>query len=231
VTPPNQPPPLPPAIADCVTVTKPAQPDAAAQQFTHRLARAGDGKTRVDSGTSSVIMDPAKGRTILLDHIKKEAQIVPMQPPETPQMPGGMPNLAPPSLPKPPGPLHVQDLGKGFIEGHEVDGKRFITPPTMPEIPQMPQLPGMPGTPQPPAPPQVPTVSDIWTSTKLKLPVLTKTTGSFGEQTCHCRCAEIPEPNPSVFEIPPDYKVAAPPAPPEMPKPPQMPKAPSIPKL
>jgi hypothetical protein len=224
-------------------MTKLAQPGAAPQQVPTKITRSGDGKTRVDSGTTSVITDPTAGKTILLDHLKKEAHEIPMQPPAPPQMPGAppSPSLAPPEMPKPPGPVNVQDLGKGFIEGHEVDGKRYIfQPPQPPQMPAMPQAPkppamakpGMPAVPQPPEPPQaplVPTVSEIWTSTKLKMPVLTKTSGAFGEQVCHCKCTEVPEPSPAVFQVPPDYKTVVP-GPPQIPvpKPPAPPKPPDL---
>jgi len=57
--------------------------------------------------------------------------------------------------------------------------------------------------------PQAPVVSEVWTSTSLKMPVLTKTAGSFGQQVCHCKCAGG-EPHPSMFQIPPGYKIEAP---------------------
>jgi hypothetical protein len=59
----------------------------------------------------------------------------------------------------------VQDLGKAVLQGHEVEGKRYlIQPPAMPNIPAPPkppafQAPGMPqagGMPKMPGMPQVP---------------------------------------------------------------------------
>jgi hypothetical protein len=245
--------PLPPASAECVTTTKLAQEGASPQQAATRIFRSDDGKVRVDTADKSVITDMAKQHTIVLDHLKQEAQVFPMpQTPPPPSMPGapappGMPQA--PSMPK----MSVQDLGKGFIEGHEVEGKRYIIqPPEMPQMPQAPQMqkPGMPkaptspGMPKPPDLPQAPpppTVSEVWTSTKLKMPVLTKTTGGFGEQVQHCKCSEMPHPDPSLFQIPPGYKVAEPKLPalpkppaipkPEIPKPPEAPKPPGMPKL
>ncbi len=230
--------PLPPACAECVTTTKLAQSGAAPEQTASRKFRSPDGKIRVDTGNTSVITDLKSQQTIVLDHLKQEAQVFPMpQMPPPPPVPGGAP--PPPGMPAhsmPP--MSVQDLGKGFIEGHEVEGKRYIMqPPQMPQIskpalPQAPKPPGLPGAPKPPEMPQAPpapTVSEVWTSTKLKMPVLTKTTGSFGERVEHCKCSELPHPNPALFQIPPGYKVA-PPTVPALPKVPVAPKPPSIPK-
>src|SRR6185312_10922428 len=194
------------------------------QQSESQMLRASDGKMRVDSGNTSVITDPKAQQTILLDHVKKEARVIPApklpQAPEMPQMPG-MPK--PPSAPGAPPPPNVVDLGKGFIEGHEVSGKQFTfappkppempKPPAMPKLPAMPQAPGMPklpGAPKPPdapKPPPMPTVAEIWTSTSLHLPVLTKITGPFGQRTCYCKNAPTAEPHPANFQIPADYKV------------------------
>ena len=72
--------------------------------------------------------------------------------------------------------------------------------PKVPEAPQWLKPPQPPKPPQLPKPPQ-PTVTEVWTSVKLKMPVLTKVTSSVGEQTA------TEEPHPSVFEIPPGYKL------------------------
>jgi hypothetical protein len=105
--------------------------------------------------------------------------------------------------------MNVEDLGKGVIEGHEVDGKRYvIQPPAMPAAPQLPQ------TPQKPQVPGMPTTVETWTSTKLGLPVLTKVTGPFGEQICSCKTAATGEPHPGQFQIPAGYKTVMQPPPP-----------------
>lgn len=207
---------------------QPAQPGAPAQQIGYKVARASDGKMRIDYGTTSVITDPASGKAILLDHVKKEARTIPLPqapaPPAMPQaaipgMPGSVPQ--PPSLP--PG-TTVKDLGKRLVEGHEVEGKQFTMPPLgMPAMPAppavpKPQIPGMPqapAVPQPPKPGPMPTVTEAWTSTQLQLPVLTRTTGSFGKQVCHCKNLSGMEPPASLFQVPPDYKSAIP----KLPKP------------
>jgi hypothetical protein len=143
--------------------------------------------------------------------------------------PGGAPQVPP---------LQVHDLGKGMIEGHEVEGKKFVAPPMpkppappqmpkmpqapqppkapaapqagAPPAPQMPQMPALaqpPKAPQPPPPPKPPTVTEVWTSVKLKTPVLTKVTGPAGEHTTYCKPVSTEEPHPSMFQIPAGYKV------------------------
>jgi hypothetical protein len=184
----------------------------------------------------SVISLPANQHTILLDHLKKEATVIPIMLPMGSQAsPGG--GGAPGAAPQAP-PVKVEDLGKSMIEGHEVEGKRYTLPPPpafqkpkMPEIPQMPKLPNMPQAPklpdaklpqakmpeapkppQPPKPTEIPkppqpTVTEIWTSVKLKTPVLTKIMSSAGERTTYCKPTSEQEPNPSIFKIPPGYKL------------------------
>jgi hypothetical protein len=122
-------------------------------QSGYKFARSSDGKTRVDTGNMSVISDPAAAQTILLDHAKKTASIQPTPPPAPPAfaMPQ-MPHLSPPAMPAMPGvpaapPVKVEDLGKSVMQGHEVEGKRFVMQP--PELPKPPavQVPGMPKPP------------------------------------------------------------------------------------
>ena len=78
------------------------------------------------------------------------------------------------------------------------------------------------GAPQarPPSPPSLPHTVEVWTSTKLHVPLLTKVTGSFGQQTNRCKSPSVGEPPASKFQIPPGYKVV------EMPK---LPKPPGLP--
>ena len=228
-----------------MSMMKLTAPNAPQTQSPMQMFRAPDGKMRVDAGQISTISDPATQKMMILDHVKKEMKVVPI--PEVPaaappfQLPGIPAMQMPPAaMPQPP---KVEDLGKAFIDGHEVEGKKFTfqpppppQPPQAPQLPQKPQmpqmpqisgmqkpaLPGMPQPPQapaPPVPPPPPTVTEVWTSTKLKLPVLTKTDGPFGQQMCQCKLSEMPPP-PHLFQPPPDYKLVtpAPPAPPQMPK-------------
>jgi hypothetical protein len=165
---------------------------------------------RIDTPSASIISNPAEQKTILLDHLKKEATVIPMPavsgsaPSGGPKMPGGAP--AAPAM-------QVQDLGKSLIEGHEVEGKRYVLPAAQkPQTPAIPQMPKMPKAPQPPQLPKAPsllkpTVAEVWTSVKLKTPVLTKITSSLGSQTTYCKPTSTQEPHASTFEIPPGYKL------------------------
>jgi hypothetical protein len=179
--------------------------------------RSSNGQMRIDTPSSSIISNPAAQKTILLDHLKKEATIIPMAAASgaapSAKMPGGA--ASPPAM-------QVQDLGKSMIEGHEVEGKRYVLAgaqkPQTPPMPKMPKLPGLPKTAQAPEPPQSPkappppkapqpTVAEVWTSVKLKTPVLTKVTSALGSQTTYCKPTSTQEPHPSMFEIPPGYKL------------------------
>ena len=197
----------------------------------------------MDYGATSVISDPKTGESIALDHIAKEARVLPMpkldQLPKAPSPP--MPGT--PAVGIPGAPVKVEDLGKAVIDGHPVEGKRFTfklpAPPPLPEPPKPPvppippqvklpdvPLPAMPKPPAPPQvkppdpplppPPEVPVVSEVWTSVPLKMPIFTQTTGAFGKQTCKCKCIQA-EPPAKLFQIPPEYKVVVPPPPPQPP--------------
>ncbi len=190
--------------------------------------RSSDGKFRLDTPSTSVINDPTSQKTILLDHLKKEATIVPMSPSASGSAAPGLPQ-APAAQGQAPQ-VKVEDLGKSMIEGHEVEGKRFtlppFSPPAKPDIPQlkMPATPQVspPGAPKPPAAtaapsapqapkiPPIPSVTEVWSSVKLKAPVLTKVTTSAGEQTTYCKPVSTDDPHPSVFQIPQGYKIKPP---------------------
>jgi hypothetical protein len=204
--------------------------------------RSSDGKTRIDLPQTSVISDPASQHTIVLDHLKKEASIIPMAPPGAPPLPGAP---GAPTAPTPPS-VHVQDLGKSMIDGHEVEGRRFTMPtpptpakPTMPaakmpglkmpgvsvpgvKMPAAPGAPKPPGVPAPPAMPKPPSVTEMWTSVKLKTPVLTKVTTPSGELTTYCKPTLTAEHPPSVFQIPAGYTIKPPDVKPPNVKPPSV---------
>ncbi|MGC2819987.1 MAG: hypothetical protein WA198_09905, partial [Candidatus Sulfotelmatobacter sp.] len=178
-----------------------------------RMWRSSSGKMRIDTPTSSIISNPTDQKTILLDHLKKEATIIPIPAASGAAAPGG--SKLPGGAPSPPA-MQVQDLGKSMIEGHEVEGKRYVLPaaqkPPSPTMPKMPQIPGSPKSPAlPKAPPlpkaAQPTVTEVWMSTKLKTPVLTKITSALGSQTTYCKPTSMQEPHPSMFKIPPGYKL------------------------
>jgi len=67
--------------------------------------KSSDGKFRLDTPSSSVITDPASQKAILLDHIKKEATILPMPPAAAGAAPS-MPGMGMASAGKPPA-MHV----------------------------------------------------------------------------------------------------------------------------
>ena len=193
-------------------------------QSASRMWKSSDGKFRLDTPTSSVISDPDQEKTILLDHIKKEATILPTPPATAASAAGTAPQT--PAAMGQASPMKVEDLGKSMIEGHEVEGKRFTLPPfTPPQMPGMPKMastpqapsasagtpaPGAPKSPQVPKLPHVPSVTEVWTSVKLKTPVLTKVTTAAGEQTTYCKPVSMNEPHPSIFQIPEGYKIKPP---------------------
>jgi hypothetical protein len=126
-------PPMPPSCSDCATKTQ-APGGTPPTQSASRMWRSSSGSMRLDTPTTSIISNPAAQKTILLDHLKKEAMVIPTPPAAaTPPSPGA-PKM--PGAPASPPPLHVADLGKSMIEGHEVEGKRFtFTPPQAPAAP------------------------------------------------------------------------------------------------
>jgi hypothetical protein len=190
----------------------PAQPGAAPQEFASKFFRSVDGKSRFDYGNTSIITNPAMQQTTILDHLTKEFRVVPTAVPGAPQLnlpgmprglPGGLPG--PPQLPN----MYVQDLGRRLIDGVEMQGKRF----TLPSEPQLPNIP--------------PNIAEVWTSTKGDFPVLTKISGRFGEQICHCKSMLMGQPPATMFQVPPDYKPVAPPTP-TLPPAPARPKFPGL---
>ncbi|HEY3838765.1 MAG TPA: hypothetical protein VGL72_19445 [Bryobacteraceae bacterium] len=162
---------VPPVTANYANTLQGAQAKAPPVQSAYKFFRASDGKTRVDSGNLSVISNPATAQSIVLDHVKKTATVQ-ATPPPAPAVPG-LPQMPPfampgmPASPQVPG-VKVEDLGKTILQGHEVEGKRFVIPPaTMPQAPalqapgapkppQMPGMPAMPGAPQMPGMPAMP---------------------------------------------------------------------------
>ncbi|MFZ0416916.1 MAG: hypothetical protein WAM04_02340 [Candidatus Sulfotelmatobacter sp.] len=220
-------PPTPPSCSECAT--KSQAPGSGAPAQSSRMWRSSTGKMRIDTPSASIISSPADQKTILLDHLKKVAMVIPM-PPTPGAAPSGSTKMPDAAAPAPP--MQIQDLGKSLIEGHEVEGKRYVLPaaqkppaPPMPKMPPLPQMPKAPQMSQPPQsqppqsqPPQLPkapplpkppqpTVAEVWTSVKLKTPVLTKVTSALGSQTTYCKPTSTDEPHPSLFEIPPGYKL------------------------
>lgn len=154
----------------------------AMQQF-----RSLEGKIRINFGTTSMIVNPLTQVRILLDHIALEARIIlaGAAMPAVPALPSAGIGLAA-EFALQSAILKIEQLGIALIEGHEAIGMRYLFPPG-----------GLIFS------------WEIWTSTTLQLPVLTRTIGSFGEKICACKCTPVPPP-PSLFEIPPGYKVIRP---------------------
>ncbi len=199
-----------------------------------KMARSITGQMRIDYGPTSVIINPATQVIQLLDHVKLEVRSLPMvaavaapalKLPAIPGMPGA------PPLPPPPA-MVVKDLGIKIVGGIEVMGKQYTLPSlTPPKPPAPPAIPGLPGAPAAPAPPQIPMIAEAWISTKLMMPVLSRVTGSFGQQMCHCKNTVAGEPPATAFQIPANYKQIGPPAPPAPPSAPAPPAAPAMPAM
>ncbi len=243
---------LPPVSAEYLDTLHNSDPGGAPKQSASRLYRSANGMTRMDFEASSVINDPVNQKTVLLDHAKKEAKIMSMQQAGLPQF--AQPQFAAgvaPAMPAPPPPMHIQDLGKRMIDGHEVMGKKYtfqppplpqVGPPAMPAIPKPPEVhvpavpgvphaaglaglpalpeapkaPGLTGGPHIPAvppPPQAPplplppSVMEVWTSTSLLIPLLSRMKGGFGQRISQCKNPIPGEPHPAVFQIPPGYSM------------------------
>ena len=178
------------ACAECIETTQHSLPGGLPLESLIRRFRAADGKLRVDFGKTSIITDPATGERILLDHLAREARIlideVPI--PSEPPLPN-LPRL--PAVPGVPSAPNVVALGKDFMEGLEVEGMRYVFQVL-----------------DPLSPPSI-TSWEVWTSTKLQMPVLTRTVGSFGVRTCICKCTAA-EPPVSMFQVPMGYTVIRP---------------------
>ncbi|MGD0360302.1 MAG: hypothetical protein ABSC93_05505 [Bryobacteraceae bacterium] len=271
--------PLPPASTEYETEMH-AAPGKLPQVHQWKMFRSSQGETHLDFGKTGLISKPGANQTILLDHVKREAHILPAPPhapsapppPTAPTPPAGLPHLpTPPASPL----LHVKDLGPKIIGGHPTEGKlytfqppkppappalkglptsKFTAPPLgalpkppalpkAPALPKPPALPQLPGMPKPPAPPQAPGVQpptapkppappsakppaqlqtlEVWTHTKLKIPVLTKATGMPSLKSSVLKNAKGAEPPAALFQIPKGYKLV----------PPKLPAAPKLPAL
>jgi hypothetical protein len=220
------PPKVPPVSADMETVCSQGSGTVTSSSkfFRDEMSR-----TRVETGDLASISDPVKGQSFVLNTAQKIA--IPAQ--SKPPMPGmpSLPGMPKPALPQfqPPQMQEAKDLGTKMINGIKCHGKQF-TMPQIPGMPQAPQVPGMPAVPQAPAvagmpkPPAVPGVpgmpqvptSEIWTSHELHLPIQSTVTNPATGTNCVTQMknivpgAKLP---PSMFQVPPDYKIATPPPP------------------
>jgi len=132
-----------------------------------------------------------------------------LQVPGAPKLPGmqipGAPKLPAMQIPGAPKLPAVQIPGAPKLPAMQIPGAPkppAFQPPGAPKPPQMPGMPPPPGAPPPP-----PMVTEVWKSTKMNVPMLTKMSGGFGELTQVCHKAIPGEPHPSSFQIPPGYKV------------------------
>lgn len=180
--------------------------------------------------------------------------------PGMPAMPQA-PNLAMPQIQPPPMPqakdLGTKMIGGIKVSGKQFTLPPIPGMPKPPAMPGMPQAPAVPGAPQPPAMPGMPALpgvpkppampampaapgmpqlptSEIWTSHELHLPIQTTTVNPATGTNCMTQMknvvpgAKLP---PSMFQVPPDFKVAPPLQPPTPPQAPQAPQAPPTPSL
>ena len=239
--------PLPPLSAEFESSADPAGGQGGAPQ-KWKLSRCSSGKSMIDYGNKTVITDPKAQQVITLDHVKKEALVVPL-PPAQGKLPGmipGMPQVPSLQTPSPAHPIDVKDLGKKLIGGHEAEGKLYtFRPPQLPQPPgltppqphqppglkppQLHQPPGLkpPQLPQPPGLklPQLAHTVEVWTSSKLHLPLLTKSGSGAAQHTTTCKQVTAGEPPGCSLQIPPDYEVVHPPSMPNLPASPPLPRA------
>lgn len=191
---PPTPPSLPAACADCIETTIPSIPGANPLEMIIRQFRSLEGKLRFDFGMMSLIINPLTGVQFLLDHLAMEARMLEamVQLPGMPQLPPipSIPSLVLPQAPNIGAEIaSLEQLGISIIQGLEAEGMRYLFPPG-----------GLIFS------------WEIWTSIQLRIPVLTRTIGAFGERTCICNCTGV-QPPAATFEIPPGYKVIPPPVP------------------
>lgn len=139
------------------------------------------------------------GKRLLQGHEVEGKRIVtqPLAMPKKPalQMPGA------PKLPA------VKMPGAPKLPSTKLPGAPKLPSAKLPGVPKLPQIPGAPSKPPAPAAPKSPITSEVWSSTALGVPMLTKVSGSFGQMTQVCHKAVPGEPHPSAFQIPQGYKV------------------------
>src|ERR1700760_4747433 len=122
-----------------MTSMQPAAPGMPSTQEATKLLKSASGQMRMDFPNMSVITNPAMQHVMVLDHLKQEVKIVPMQMPNpNAPHPPGLPHM--PGMPHPPA-MQVQDLGKSVIGGMPVEGKQYtMQMPTLPGLPKPPSL-------------------------------------------------------------------------------------------
>ena len=161
------------------------------------------------------------GKKMIAGH-EADGKLFTFHPPQMPKMPAAnlpqMPGLKPPPVPG------LQPPQAPGLNAPQIPG---LKPPPVPGLaaPQVPQPPGG----APPAPPspagltnaqlaQMPHTVEVWTASKLHLPMMTKTTTGATQQTTTCKQVTTGEPAKCAFKIPADYKIIHPPSMPQLPK-------------
>ena len=211
-----------PVSADMVTTSEYPQGQVSS---TAKFFRDEDSRTRVEQGDTAVINDPIKGESYVLKMPEKIAIPGKPAPPSMPAVPKPelpklelpkpevpkfeMPQVKPPELPE------AADLGEKVINGMKVQGKRFT-------MPKPPELPKPPEAPKPPAIPSPPAVAEVWTSPELKLPIQSSMVDPKSGAKSVTEMKNIKpgvKLDPSLFEVPKDFKIAPPVKPPAIPPP------------
>lgn len=155
------------------------------------------------------------GKSVMNGHEVEGKQFT-YSPPALPAMPGapGMPKMpGAPAMPKIPGAPAVPGMPSAPAAPGMPSAGAMPQIPGMPAVLGMPAAPAAPGKPAAPAvpgapvPPVPPTVAEVWTSTKMRIPMLTKMNGPFGQSSSVCQNAIPGEPHPSMFQIPAGYKI------------------------
>jgi hypothetical protein len=179
---------LPPACANCVETVNYAIPGVAAVQNAIQQFRSLEGMIRIDTGIISMITNPLTGERILLNHLLQEARLLTpaIKIPAVPAVPAlslaalGLGAAALAAAAK------AVNLGKSMMQGLEVIGMRYNF-----------QVPGLPPLPV--------NSWEVWTSTKLQLPVLSQTIGSICSRMTVCNCTPM-QPPAAMFQVPPGYR-------------------------
>jgi hypothetical protein len=144
--------PLPPVSAEYKTAMQ-SLPGKRPQVHGWKMFRSAGGAMHLDFGKTGLITKPGAKGALLLDHVKREARIVPPAPVQAVAPPATAPGGATPHTPKPPSLPKVKDLGKRIIGGHQAEGKMYtFHPPKAPGLPQPagkapagPKMPALPG--------------------------------------------------------------------------------------
>ncbi len=152
------------------------------QTQSGKYYRSSSGLTRQDFSSGSTITDPVARTIISINHQGRRATLIHL--PKAPNAPSGTAQ-APSVIAPPTG--KSSNLGESTIDGHLVVGKRNESP-------------GLAAAKQAGT-----TVTEVWTSDELHLPIWTRQTSSGGENSQKYENIKVGEPDPSVFLVPSGY--------------------------